>query len=100
MNSILFDEECVNGQCYNCNIRFKGNWPAYLAFMKEKYGQEVVDKLLLQSKQVRKFTVEELEQKYHYYIAKVEVMRSTPVPDIMARKKENSKENENGRKKM
>lgn len=61
-NSILFDERGVHAQCYNCNVNLKGNWPEYLAFMIKRYGQKVVDELLLLKKQVRKFTVTELEE--------------------------------------
>ncbi len=52
--SILFEENCVHGQCYNCNIRLKGNWPGYYAFMLKKYGQHAVNALLILNKQTRK----------------------------------------------
>ena len=59
--SVLFEETCVHGQCYNCNDRLKGNWPGYYEFMLKKYGQDEIDRLLALKKKVRKFTVGELE---------------------------------------
>ncbi len=60
-NSILFDESCVHGQCYNCNINLKGNWPEYLPFMERRYGGQTVAGLLELNKQVRKYTKGELD---------------------------------------
>ena len=73
-NAILFDERGVHGQCYNCNIRLKGNWPAYIEFMKREYGQEVIDELLALNKTIRQFSVIELQElieKYKLYLGDV-----------------------------
>ncbi len=86
-NSILFHEKCVHGQCYNCNITLKGNWPGYFKFMTEKYGEDVIWDLIALSYTIVKFTVEELEAKHIYYLEQIEMLKSKPKPDIMARKK-------------
>jgi len=69
--SILFDERGVYGQCYNCNITLKGNWPEYIAFLKglhgEKGGQKLIDDLLRLNKQVKKYSVPELQELYDTY---------------------------------
>ena len=63
-NAILFDLRGIHGQCYNCNINLKGNWPNYLAYMLKNYGQPVIDELLLLAKIVRQFRIDELETMY------------------------------------
>ena len=66
-NAILFDERGVNSQCYNCNVRLKGNWPGYMDFMLNKYGRGVVDELLHKNKKVLKYTPADLEDIYNHY---------------------------------
>ena len=44
-NAILFDEECVNGQCYGCNCGQGGMWVEYEDVMIERYGVEKVDEM-------------------------------------------------------
>ena len=70
-NSILFDERGVHAQCYNCNVNLKGNWPEYMRYMIEDYGQEVVDELLHLKKQVRKYTPSDLEELRDLYKQKL-----------------------------
>ncbi len=70
-NAILFDERGVHGQCYNCNIRLKGNWPEYMRFMLDTQGKFVIDDLLRLNKTVRKFTVPELQEMYEEYKQKL-----------------------------
>ncbi len=43
-----------HGQCYNCNVRLKGNWPGYHDFMIKNYGQYAVNHLLALSKKTVK----------------------------------------------
>ena len=45
MPSILFDERGIHAQCYNCNIRLKGNPIKYRKFMEKKHGWEVINEL-------------------------------------------------------
>ena len=51
-NAVLYSEEGTHAQCYNCNMNLQGNWPGYYQFMKEKYGQKVIDRLLEDSKEI------------------------------------------------
>ncbi len=66
-NAILFDEDYVHFQCYNCNVRLKGNWPGYMDFMLREHGRKVVDELLALNKTIKKFTPVELEEKRDKY---------------------------------
>ena len=43
--SVMFDERNVHAQCYNCNIRLKGNWSEYMTFMLSAYGNETINEL-------------------------------------------------------
>jgi len=86
-NTILFDERCVNAQCYNCNVTLKGNWPGYYAFMLERYDLETIDELLILARQIRKFTTDELDELNQHYLAEIESLKSQPKPDILKRKK-------------
>jgi hypothetical protein len=70
-NIILFDERQVHGQCKRCNGTRKGNWDKYYVFMKNKYGQEVIDELLELNSQIKVWTTIELKEKLHYYKSKV-----------------------------
>ncbi len=77
-NSIMFDERGVHGQCFNCNLRLKGNWPGYVEFMKRKYcpnGQEVIDNLLFINHQVKKYTVPEYEEMRQSYKVRAGALR-------------------------
>jgi hypothetical protein len=86
-NSILFDERCVNAQCYNCNVTLKGNWPGYYTFMLDKYGIETIDELLMKAKQIRKFTIDELEELNVHYLDEIEALKNRPKVDILERRK-------------
>lgn len=61
-NAVLFSEIGVHGQCYMCNTRLKGNWPGYYDFMLRHYGQDVINNLLIEAKQVKKYRPFELEE--------------------------------------
>ncbi len=66
-NAILFDEDGVHGQCYQCNCLKKGMWPEYMEFMLREHSQDVIDELLALNKTVKKYTpieLEELKDKY------------------------------------
>jgi hypothetical protein len=70
-NSILFDERNVHPQCYVCNIRLKGNPRKYEAFMRAKYGQDVINELDRNAGQPREFAYQELVDMYNHYREKV-----------------------------
>ncbi|HDY88114.1 MAG TPA: hypothetical protein ENH82_08390 [bacterium] len=44
-SGVYFDERNVNTQCKSCNAFHQGAPLEYNDFMKEKYGQEVIDEL-------------------------------------------------------
>ena len=92
-NAILFDERGVHGQCYNCNINLKGNWPEYMRFMMDKYGRDVVDELLRLKKTVRKFTVIELQELYKKYKAEYEKFKEMEKKDRYEKNQEKNLRN-------
>jgi hypothetical protein len=59
-SAILFEETCCHGQCYNCNIILKGNSGAYTRYMKKRYGQKEIDRLLALDETTKNYTVCEL----------------------------------------
>lgn len=77
MNSILFEERGVHPQCYLCNGPLKGNPRKYEAFMKEKYGQEVIDELDKLSNEMRQFKHEELVDMWNHYKDQVKILLNT-----------------------
>lgn len=38
-HAVLFELNCIHGQCYNCNVNLKGNTIVYRDRMVEKYGE-------------------------------------------------------------
>jgi len=77
-HEFLFDEDVVNFQCYNCNVRFKGNPIKYRAFMINKHGEEKVKQI--EAKHLSgvpfKYTACDIEELYHYYKNKVKEMKN------------------------
>jgi len=73
-NAILFDERGVHGQCYNCNVNLKGNWPEYMRYMMDKYGREVVDELLHNHKMTVHYNAAEMQEIYEKYKAKFQAL--------------------------
>jgi hypothetical protein len=61
LNSNLFDERGCNAQCSTCNVIKAGNGPMYYKFMLRVHGQEIIDELLQQNDQTRKWLPCELE---------------------------------------
>lgn len=66
-HAVLYRERGVHGQCYNCNVRLKGNWPEYERFMLKKYGMEVTKEEKVARYSGLKYTASELEEIYHKY---------------------------------
>jgi hypothetical protein len=60
LNANLFDERGCRAQCLRCNIHLQGNVVLYYKFMLATYGQEVIDELLEQNNQTRKWLPGEL----------------------------------------
>ena len=66
-SSILFDERNTHIQCSLCNCGLDGNKKAYKKKMIHLYGRETIDKLQIQAKQIKKYTINELEELASYY---------------------------------
>lgn len=73
-NSVLFVEEGVHGQCWQCNEHFHGNRDAYDQFMLETYGQEVMDRLRLLKGQTVKYSIAEFNEIEDKYTAMAEAL--------------------------
>ena len=70
-NSNLFNERGVSAQCYNCNINLRGATLEYRRKIIEMYGPGADEELEREAAIVRKFTVEELQEKIAYYKAEI-----------------------------
>lgn len=60
-NAVLFLEQGVHGQCWQCNEYKHGNREPYDQFMLDTYGQEIMDELRLKKNQTVSYTVEEYD---------------------------------------
>ena len=61
-NANLFSVKGTHAQCYNCNINLRGNTLEYRRKIIELYGEGVDVKLEEKAKQVKKFTIPDLEE--------------------------------------
>ena len=61
-NANLFSEKGTQAQCYNCNVNLRGSTLEYRRKIIELYGEGVDEELEELDKQVRKFTISELEE--------------------------------------
>ncbi len=66
-HALLFREQGVHGQCYNCNHTLKGNWVEYEKFMLKRYGQKVVDEEKAAKYENFKYIAIDLEEIRDYY---------------------------------
>ena len=55
-NAVLFDEECVNGQCFGCNCGQGGMWVEYEDVMVERHGEEKVAEMKLRKNKSVSYT--------------------------------------------
>lgn len=62
LNNNLFDERGCNEQCKNCNGPRAGNGAKYYKWMLANHGQEVIDELLAQNDQTKKWQPGELQE--------------------------------------
>lgn len=72
----VFDEMNVHAQCYGCNIWKRGNAGEYSARIISLYGKEKYDELIEKSRQIHKFTYEELEELYQTYKHKLKDIKT------------------------
>lgn len=61
-NSILYDEDCVNAQCLQCNVFNHGEYVKYKEVYENIHGIGSYQDLQIKSKQPRKYTIFELEE--------------------------------------
>ena len=73
--SILFNDKCVHGQCFRCNVVLGGNWPRYYRFMQKTYGQQTIEDLITASFIDTTFTEKWVDQSFEYYSWAVDYMR-------------------------
>jgi len=66
-HNLLFREQGVHGQCYNCNITLKGNWVEYERFMVGKYGRDITEEEKKAKYAKVKYTAAEMEELYYKY---------------------------------
>ena len=66
-SGVYFDERNINAQCKHCNAFLQGNTLAYLDFMKNKYGQKVIDELIVKDKIVTRKISLTFPAIYKYY---------------------------------
>ena len=74
-NANLFEETGCHAQCYYDNIQLSGNVLVYRRFIINKYGEGYDLQLEENNKQIKSFTIPELEQilfKYKYKIKELE----------------------------
>jgi len=67
LNANLFDERGCHAQCYVCNIHYQGNVVKYYKFMMFAYGEPVIDELLAQNAQTKKWAAGELAELLEQY---------------------------------
>ncbi len=70
-NAGLFSERGTHAQCYNCNINLKGNTLEYRRQIIKLYGEGVDIELENEAKEIRQFTIPELNEMITYYKQKI-----------------------------
>jgi len=70
-NSVRYSETNVNAQCRFCNRFDEGNPVGYIEGLKAKYGENIIDKLMIAKKQKVKFTKFEIETMIDFYKQKI-----------------------------
>jgi len=73
-NANLFSPKGTHAQCYNCNINLKGNTLEYRRQIIRLYGKGYDEILEVEARQIKKFTVAELEDIKKYYTEKIKEM--------------------------
>ncbi len=74
-SSNLFSERGVHAQCYNCNINLKGNTLEYRRQIIKLYGKDADLELENEAKEIKKYTIPELEEMITTYKQKIEKLR-------------------------
>ncbi len=71
-NSNLFSERGTHGQCRACNILYYGRPLEYRRQIVKMYGEGADEELESEARQIKKFTVSELEEMIIHYQDKIE----------------------------
>lgn len=74
-NANLFSEKGTHAQCYNCNINLKGNTLEYRRKIIELYGKGADVELEKKAKEIKQFTVPELEKMIEDYKLKLKKLK-------------------------
>jgi len=74
-NAVLFDERCIHGQCYNCNINLKGAHIPYRKFMIKKYGLAITEEIEDNYYKTVKYTTSDLEDMIEEYKMKLKELK-------------------------
>ena len=59
--AVLFDTDIIRPQCVACNVFLRGNYPIFVTKLIKEHGLDWWESKLLQSRQVRKWSRNELE---------------------------------------
>ncbi len=73
-NANLFSERGTHAQCYNCNINLKGNTLEYRRQIIKLYGEGADLELEAEARQIKKYTILDLEELIEYYKTKLKEM--------------------------
>lgn len=73
-NANLFSKKGCHAQCARCNVYLNGNTLEYRRQIIKLYGEGYDELLEREAKQVKKFTVGELEQMKDFYTQKVKAL--------------------------
>ena len=74
--SLRYSETNVNAQCRSCNRFDEGNPVGYIEGLKAKYGEDIIDQLMIAKKTSPKHTKFEFETMIEYYKAEVKKLES------------------------
>jgi hypothetical protein len=74
-SAVRYDERNINAQCIHCNRFLHGNGRRYYESMVKKWGQAIVDELMSQEFTIKKWSFEELQERYDYFISKIAELR-------------------------
>ena len=78
-NANLFSEKGTHAQCYNCNINLKGNTLEYRRQIIKLYGEGYDEVLEKEAREIRKYTVKDLEEIAETYKRKTQELEAKNV---------------------
>lgn len=69
--SLRFNEINTNAQCRSCNRFDEGNLPEYALFLQNKYGKNIIEKLIVAKHQTVKYSTKDVQEMTNFYKGKV-----------------------------